>query len=307
MLEGLYVPNFSFETPSIGTNFPYASPVLGSWAEAAQPAYYDPAYFGGAPWFELMGTFYNWPDPGAGTNSSYITNGNGVQSAFLFALPEVAIYQDYNSIGADATAPTHAFNSIYQPGKSYTMTVAVLGGGGGMAEGSAFALSFYYLVDTTNMQIIASTLVANSAAQFPNDQGYADFSVTLPAVNPTDPWAGQHIGIELMAVPDPYDPTSWGGYWDVDNVRLVESTPLNLINPLMTNGAMQFTVVSEPNTVYQVLSTTNLALPVWQWTSLGTFTNTSGSMLFTDTNSAATQRFYSAGVSGSITIGTSPP
>ena len=113
LTEGIYVPNYSFELPSIGTNSPYAAPVFDSWEESPQPYWYNPAEFGGSPWADLMGTFYNLPNftNSQGTNSSYIYNCDGVQGAFLFVLPEVAIFQDYDTIGEDTNVANHAFNA----------------------------------------------------------------------------------------------------------------------------------------------------------------------------------------------------
>src|SRR5271168_4848089 len=58
----LYVPNYSFASPDLGTNSPYAAPVLEDWQVSPQPAYYNPADFGGSPWADLTGTFYNLPN-----------------------------------------------------------------------------------------------------------------------------------------------------------------------------------------------------------------------------------------------------
>jgi len=33
----VYVPNFSFESPDIGTNSPYAAPIFDAWQESPQP------------------------------------------------------------------------------------------------------------------------------------------------------------------------------------------------------------------------------------------------------------------------------
>jgi hypothetical protein len=138
--------------------------------------------------------------------------------------------------------------------------------------------------------------VTNTAENFPTDTEFVDFQVTLPPVKATDPWAGQHIGVQLQATPDFLDPTMWGGYWDADNVRLVETTPLSLGNPRLSHGQFGITVQSEPNTVFQVLATTELALPVWSWTNLGTITNLTGITDFVDTSSVGTQRYYTAKV-----------
>lgn len=120
----VYVPNFSFESPDIGTNSPYAAPELESWQETAQPSWYEPTNFDGAPWYYQTGTFYNEPDftNSTQTNTSFIFNCNGVQAAYFQVVPQVGIHQTL-----DAT---------FNVGKAYNLTVGLLGGGGGMVEGS---------------------------------------------------------------------------------------------------------------------------------------------------------------------------
>jgi hypothetical protein len=282
LVEGIDVPNYSFESPDIGTNSPYAAPIFDDWVESPQPVWYVPAEFGGSPWADLAGTFYNLPNftNSSGTNDSYIDNCDGVQAAFLFALPQVAIMQDL-----DAT---------FEVGKTYTLTVGLIGGGGGMTNGSTFELSLYYLDASSNMDIVAASTVTNTPANFPTETHFVDFQVQVPGVQLTDPWAGQNIGIQLLATPDFDNPGSWGGFWDLDNVRLAETTALNLASPSETNGQLQFTVQSEPNAVIQILATTDLTQPAANWTSLATFTNTSGSLPYVDQSAALGQRFYIA-------------
>ena len=46
-----------------------------------------------------------------------------------------------------------------------------------------------------------------------------DFSVVLATVRPGDAWAGKTIGVAIRAA------GAAGGFWDLDNVRLIESMP----------------------------------------------------------------------------------
>jgi hypothetical protein len=55
-----------------------------------------------------------------------------------------------------------------------------------------------------------------------------DFSLNLPTVQVDDTWAGMTIGVALRAAGMP------GGFWDIDNVRLVES-PIGAETELTTN------------------------------------------------------------------------
>jgi len=254
--------------------------VLEAWQETAQPGWYNPADFDNSPWSYLAGTFYNLPDftNSSGANTTYIYNCVGDQAAFLQAVPGVGIFQDI-----DAT---------FNVGKAYTLTVGLIGGGGGMPDGSTFQLSLYYQ-DGTNMVTVAATTVTNTPANYPADTYFVNSQLQTPAVQATDPWAGQDIGIELLATPDLDDPADWGGYWDVDNVQLVETTPPGLTTPALTNSQFQFTVQSEPNVVFQILSTTNLNLPVTNWASLGIVTNATG-LLYVNQTVTNGQWFYTA-------------
>src|SRR5215831_18699284 len=106
----IFIPNNSFESPV--TDF--ASPAMDSWGKAPQPAWYqDPT--GMFPWEALMGQFLNT------TNGSpdHIDNVDGSQAAFLFASPDVAIFQDYTSISGSGATTSHPFNAQFEAGKSY--------------------------------------------------------------------------------------------------------------------------------------------------------------------------------------------
>ena len=103
----LFLPNASFESPVVPPVSPYAGPDMDSWQKSAQPVWYDPAQNYNTPWEYLMGIFYNVPN-----SSTFIGNCDGAQAAFLFAVPEVAIFQDYNSIYGTNTIPSHAFNAL---------------------------------------------------------------------------------------------------------------------------------------------------------------------------------------------------
>jgi hypothetical protein len=286
LVEGIYVPNYSFESPVVPESFPYATNELDEWEETPQPAGYDPTQNDDTPWSYLVGIFYNVPFPG-----EEIVNADGVQAAFLQAFPQVGLFQDYNSIGGTNTIPDHAFNATFNPGKAYTLTVGLTSSSDEpLTPGSTIQLSLYYRDGASNIETVAATTVTYETNNFPNLE-LIDFQVQVPGVKPTDPWAGQSMGIQLLC-----NPTTnlAGGYWDADNVRLVESTALNLVNPAMTNGQLQFTVQSEPNAVFQILATTNLSLPATNWTSLATLTNVTGSLPFVDSTAVLGQRFYTA-------------
>jgi hypothetical protein len=272
------LPNDSFESPR--TDF--ASPAMDGWQKAPQPIWYSDTNF---PWAQLTGQFLN-PSNGA---PDHIDNVDGRQAVFLFALPDVAIFQDYISVGGTNTTPTHDFNLRYEVGHSYSLTVGVLGGGGGMSNGATFATSFYYRDAASNKVTVASTSITNTKTLFPTNTHLTDFNVQLPAVKGSDAWADKQVGVQLAST------TTFaltGGYWDVDNVRLqVVRDPVLKGVTLNTNQQFQFTLQSAPGR-YEVLSTTSLALPISNWISLGTITNFTGSASVTDTNLG--NRFYQA-------------
>ena len=228
LVEQIIVPNYSFESPAVPEISPYAFPDMAAWEKSAQPDWYDPSANDDTPWADLMGTFYNVPFPG-----EFIDNCDGVQGAFLFALPGVAIFQDYDSIDDASTNASHAFNAAYTVGKAYTLTVGLIGGGGDMQPGATLQLGLYYRDASSNLVIVAATTITNSTTLFPTNTHLVDFQVQIPDTKATDPWAGKNIGIQLLSTAG-FD--NAGGYWDVDNVRLTEVVAPQLSNPVWTGG-----------------------------------------------------------------------
>jgi len=203
------LPNYSFESPEID----FAGPAMNNWEKAPEPFWYDDSS-GLFPWEALMGVFLNTSNG----SPDRVTNMEGKQAAYLFAFPDVAIFQDRNSI------PGHELNATFKPGKAYALTVGVIGGGGGMTNGTTLELSLYYRDAASNKVTVAATTVTNSSALFPTNTYFTDFQVNVPAVTTNDAWAGKRIGIQLASTVG-FDMT--GGYWDVDNVRLTESSFAN--------------------------------------------------------------------------------
>ena len=126
---------------------------------------------------------------------------------------------------------------------------------------------------------------------FNNVTNLIDFRVDAPVVKASDPWAGQHIGIQFLSL---YDPLQLGGYWDLDNVRLNSFTPPTLSAPSVSNGQFSFQLQSEPGLRFEILATTNIAAPGTNWTVVGTVTNANGSVPFSDPVANASHRFYQA-------------
>ena len=193
------VPNNSFESPSTG----FVSTTITSWQKLPQPADFDPPM--GLTWDDLAGVFAN--DPAPATDN--IINMDGTQAAYIFGDQGVGLYQ--------------TLGSNYQVGTSYQMTVGIVGQGGGMPDGAIVQLVFYYLDTSGDMVPIATTTVTENSANFPNHTQEFDHTVSMPAVNATDPWANQPIGIEIVSPEGPA--AQLGGYWDVDNVRVNSFPP----------------------------------------------------------------------------------
>jgi HpiC1 cyclase len=276
------VPNASFESPT--NNFVSVS--IDSWQKSAKPDWYVET--NGFQWTQLTGIFLNTP-----TNSvDHIDNCEGRQALYLFATPEVGLFQDYDSVGSNDPQPTHAFDALFEVGKAYNLTVGVIGGGGGMTNGASLQLGVYYRDGVSNRVVVAATNVIHNTAVFSNTTHLVDFSVSVPPVQPNDAWVGQHIGILFLStISTNLQP---GGYWDMDNVRLTGISPTVLSSPVRTNNQFQFLLQSEPGLKFEMQATTNSLLNPSDWTSLGTLTNATGSVPFVDTDTNFDHRYYRA-------------
>ncbi len=209
------VPNYSFELPeaSSGVNVNIAS-----WQKSQKPYWYDES--GGYYWTQLAGVFTNVDQ----NDPSHIDNCDGSQAAWFFALPEVSLYQD--------------LNDVFEAGHSYNLGFGVIGGGGGMKDGSGIEIRLYY-------RDVNDTKIAIDSEEYIYDvnDGYIkhlnDVWVTLPVVQETDPWANKCIGIEIISTLTlaDLDPETGraGGYWDIDNVRLVTNMPADNNDTLNVN------------------------------------------------------------------------
>ena len=276
----LALPNASFESPDTT----YATNRMDSWEKNPQPFWYDEAIFGG-PWDLATGVFSNAPN----AENMIIDNMDGEQGAFLFVLPQVGFFQDYNSVDWAHTNATHDFNATFQPGKAYQLTVGLIGGGGNMREGASIALALYYRDASSNMVFVAMTNVVNNTNLFPSRTHFVDFGVITPLVIPSDAHANQHVGIAIFSS-IPFDQNLFGGYWDIDNVRLQE-----IDRPrVRTTQIGEVLVESEPGLKFDILASANLNAPFANWTVLGTVENVTGTATFQDPSTSKSPRFYIA-------------
>jgi hypothetical protein len=274
------VPNASFESPTTA----YASPLLDSWQKTPRPDWYEEG--GGFLWSQLVGAFRN-PAPGSPDRTD---NCDGNQAIWLFAVREVGLFQDYDTVDWDDLAPTHAFDARFNPGNAYRFTVGLFGGGGGMREGATLELSLYYRDASSNRVAVAVTMITNSVAQFPINKHLFDFHVDVPWVKASDPWANQHIGMEMRS--SIADTNLEGGYWDLDNVRLEAIQGPILVASAVTNDQFTLTWQSEPGLRFEIHAATNISQSISNWASLGMVTNTTGTATFTDTTTGFNRRFY---------------
>lgn len=277
----IVVPNGSFESPS--TTF--VDTHIDSWQKDPKPDWY--AESGGYTWDELTGVFMNT----SVTSADHIDNCDGNQAMWMFAVPQVGVFQDYNSTDWAHTIPTHDFNAVFAVGKSYHLIIGVIGGGGGMVPGASLEVSLYYRDASSNMATVAAINITNSPAIFSNNTHLIDFNLDVAPVRPDQAWAGQNIGIHMLST---VSSNLEGGYWDLDNVRLSSVLEPALISPVRTNGQFQFTLQSEPGLHFEILATTNISLPLSNWTSLGMLSNLTGAATFTDAAANFNRRFYRA-------------
>jgi len=275
----IYIPNGSFESPVTS----YVDTRIDSWQKTPVPFWYNEATNG--PWDNLVGLFLNTPLGDA----QHIDNCDGNQAIWLFAYPQVGLFQDFNSTDWSNSTPTHAFNAQFEAGKSYDLTVGAIGGGGGMLSNATMQISLYYRDAASNMVTVAATTITNTLDVFSNETHLIDFRVNVPTVSASNAWAGQHIGVAIMSTVG-FDLA--GGYWDLDNVRLTE-TPV-LTGSAATNGQFGFTLESTPGLRFEILASTNISLPLSNWASLGTLTNATGSISFSEPATNFPQRFYRA-------------
>jgi len=193
------VPNGTFDLPVI-RSAPFATPNIEQWQKAPVPGWWLGAGYTAGDWNNTAGVFHNVPGL---TPDTQIDN-LGEQGAFLFATPGVELYQD--------------LAAVFEAGKSYHLTVGLLGGGYGMPEDSPIDLRLYYrdgTGDRAPVGVLTVPYVTVASRKY-----MPDFTLDVPAVLPGDPWAGHNIGIQIIST---VDLAGAGGYWDVGNVRLVSA------------------------------------------------------------------------------------
>jgi len=188
------VANASFESPAVDPNAFPAFPMVDEWNE------FDLDALGSTN----TGVFANT----AADSNDHVLNANGRQLAFLGSEQGNALEQE--------------LHAAYNIGCSYHLSLAV--GVSGMFPPSirepvdTLELVLYYVDDVNTVDIVRQTVAAPGLSS----TFLQDVSVHLPTVRETDAWAGKAIGVAIRAA------GAAGGFWDLDNVRLVESLPAAL-------------------------------------------------------------------------------
>jgi hypothetical protein len=275
------VPNGSFEAPATL----FVDTRINDWQSTPKPDWYDES--GGFEWSQLTGVFRNTPPESA----DHIVNVDGDQAAYLFAVPEVGFFQDYHSTDWANPTPTHAFDVRFEPGRSYTLTLGVAGGGGNMTSGVTLELSLYYRNTAGERIPVSVTSIPHSPELFPTNTRLIDFETHVPVVQADDPWANRPLGVQVQST---VQPELAGGYWNLDHVRLVASSTPPLLAASLVDGQFALNAQSEPGLRLEILTTSDVTLPLAEWTSLGVVTNVSGSIEVTDLDTTANRRLYRA-------------
>jgi hypothetical protein len=189
------IENASFEAPFVDPNAFPALPFIEAWIET------DNDIEGSTN----TGVFANTPDG----KTDHIVNPDGRQLVFLGSEAGNGLEQE--------------LDAKYTVGCDYRLSVAV-------GISSRFPPSIIEPVDTVELVLFyrdANDTKVDIAYQAVDSIGInakqlVDFSLELPTIQSSDAWAGKAIGIDLRAAGLP------GGFWDLDNVRLVESLPVSI-------------------------------------------------------------------------------
>ncbi|MCP4256403.1 MAG: hypothetical protein GY774_02625 [Planctomycetes bacterium] len=203
------IENASFEAPFVDPNGFPALPFMDKWTEIDLDTLSS----------SNTGVFANTPVD----NPDHIVNADGNQLAFLGSESGNALEQ--------------VLKVAYKTGADYRLTLAV-GVSSQFPPSSvepvdALELVFFYHDGNDVVDIASYTIEAmgQSSTQL------MDFSLQLSTVQIGDAWAGKAIGVALRSAGIP------GGFWDLDNVRLIESLPVSIS---IENASFEAPVV-DPN------------------------------------------------------------
>jgi len=188
----IQIENASFEEPVVDPNGFLAVPLVDAWTEIDLDAEMS----------SNTGVFLNLDEGSPGR----LINTDGDQLAFLGSETGNALEQD--------------LTDVYKPGCAYRLTVAVgvsfLFPPSMVEPVDTLELALYYYNDANEPVDVASETVEATGL---SSIELKDFSLSLHPVDPNAAFATKRIGVALRSAGLP------GGFWDIDNVRLVETVP----------------------------------------------------------------------------------
>lgn len=182
------IANYSFEIPVLDPDAFPASPVAPFWIELDL----DPEYSSNT------GIFKNQPPNSPA--GDHIVNVDGDQLAFLNSQTGNGFLQ--------------ILSAVFQPGFSYRLQADICPSTRyhPSTDEPIDVLTLGFCTEPDRNDFVVSVVPATAIVK----NRLITFSLFLPTVQPTDPWAGKAIGISIRAIGNA------GGYWDIDNVRLTE-------------------------------------------------------------------------------------
>lgn len=209
----IFIPNHSFESPTVANSSPFATPNIDNWLKAPPPQYWIDAELSTADWYNSGGIFLDVP-------FAPVSNVDGQQLGFMFSSRGFELYQD--------------LTDTFKVGHTYDLSVLIEGGGFGMAIGVPIEMRLYYRDSTitagddrvtigTKRILNDHPLPANSGDPLIPISLLDEHHLTLPEVTASDPWADKTIGIQFITSMTDPDVGTGGGYWDLDKVQLIET------------------------------------------------------------------------------------
>lgn len=268
--EGIPIPNGSFERPAT----PFVTLLFDSWQRLPKPE--DYVETGGFLWNQLTGVFANSP---AGS-VDHITNLDGSQALWVFAVPGAGVYQELDGTGGAAAAR-------FQAGRAYRLSARVLGAGGNMLDEAPLTLSLYYR-DAGSLAVpVVSLAVTNRASLFPARSQVVPFLLRSPVLAAGHPAVGRPIGIRVEST---VTPALQGGYWDVDDLRLeAVDPPAPALAVAPRDGRIEIRWPGEPGWRYQLQRSATLG--GWEAAG-GTVDGTGGDLAVTVPVGEAGHEFF---------------
>lgn len=236
--ESILIPNGSFESPSTS----FVTLLFDSWQRLPKPEDYVES--GGFLWNQLTGVFVN-TQAGA---VDHITNLDGTQALWVFAVPRAGVFQELTGAGGTASAE-------FLAGRSYRLGARILGAGGNMLDGASLTLALYYRDGASNAVEVASLVLTNRSTLFPSRNQLLPVELRSPVLAVGHPAVGRPIGIRVEST---VTPALQGGYWDVDDLRLESlPAPVPVLSVEHLAGKLQIRWPAEAGWRYQLRRSTS--------------------------------------------------